>query len=31
MLKYCEQDTYTMVKVWGELARVVEGDMEDGD
>ena len=31
LLKYCELDTYAMVKVWGELVRVVEGDAEDGD
>ena len=31
LLKYCELDTYAMVKVWGELVRVVEGDVEDGD
>lgn len=26
LLKYCELDTYAMVKVWGELVRVLEGD-----
>ena len=31
LLKYCELDTYAMVKVWGELVRVLEGDTEDGD
>lgn len=31
LLKYCELDTYAMVKVWGELVRIVEGDTEDGD
>ena len=31
LLKYCELDTYAMVKVWGELVRVVEGDTEDED
>lgn len=31
LLKYCELDTYAMVKVWGELVRVVKGDTEDGD
>ena len=31
LLKYCELDTYAMVKVWGALVRVVDGDAEDGD
>lgn len=31
LLKYCELDTYAMVKVWGELVRVLEGDTEDED
>lgn len=31
LLKYCELDTYAMVKVWGELVRVAEGDAEDGE
>ena len=31
LLKYCELDTYAMVKVWGELVRVLEGDTEDGE
>lgn len=28
LLKYCELDTYAMVKVWEELARVAKGEME---
>ncbi len=31
LLKYCELDTYAMVKVWGELVSVLEGDTEDGE
>lgn len=31
LLKYCELDTYAMVKVWEELVRVLEGDTEDGE
>lgn len=30
LLKYCELDTYAMVKVWQELVRVGEGGIEKG-